>query len=204
MLKLFIDREVERKEFLQQWQTVYYAGSADIRAARQQAAVEAQIEAERLEKEFREQEEMRLRREENEARKAYRKLHNKAIFEMPAILEQKWDDSNIKRLTKKLMAMKSVDPALLAKMTKPEKDRLKYCAKKQKAVEESFARVSSDMADLRAKLIPMEVVDEGRVKFVKEHLDVIRNDHSADTEDFEAIESKAIHFVWIQFFYFLF
>lgn len=190
---------MERKEFLNKWQTEYYNSNADIRAARLQAAAEAQLEAERLEKEFREQEDIRIRREETEARRAYHKLHNKAVFDMPEKLERKWDESNIKRLTKKLMAMKQVDPALLAKLTKPEKERLKYCALKRRAVEESFKRVSSDMAELRAKLIPAEVVDEGRVKFVKENLGVIRIDRSEEIDDFAMIESKAVHFVCFVF-----
>lgn len=186
---------MERKEFLREWQTNYYNTNADIRAARQQAAAEAQLEAERLEKECRDQEEIRQRRDETEARRAYQKLHSKAVFDMPEKLERKWDESNIRRLTKKLMAMKQVDPALLAKLTKPEKDRLRYCAKKRRAVEESFARVSVDMAELRAKLIPVEVVDEGRVQFVKEHLDVIRSDGALERDEFEAAEAQAMHFV---------
>lgn len=186
---------MERKEVLQKWQIDYYNSNADIRAAKLQAVVEAQLETERLEKEFREQEELRLRREETEARKAYKKLHNKAIFDMPDLLERRWDEMNIRRLTKKLMAMKQVDPALLAKLTKPEKDRLKYCALKRQAVEDSFARVSTDMAELRAKLIPAEVVDEGRVQFVKENLSVIRVDDTEDMDIFGGVESKALQYV---------
>lgn len=199
MLHDFIDHEIERKIFLKQWQTEYYESNADVRAARRQAAAEAQLEVERLEKEFKEQEEIRLRREENEARKAYKKLHNKAVFEMPEILERKWDESNIKRLTKKLMAMKQVDHKLLEKLTKMEKSRLKYCAKKRQAVEESFGRVSADMAELRAKLIPPEVVDEGRVMFVKENLDIIRVAYTEELKDFQDVDEEAMRYVRFQF-----
>lgn len=92
---------------------------------------------------------------------------NKAIFTLPEKLDKKWDEMNIARLMKVLMSMKMVDPKLLALWTKPEKDRIAYNVQKQKAIEESFRRVSEDMATLRARLLPTAQSVEDRDEFVR-------------------------------------
>lgn len=68
-MQAFIDREMRRKEHIEKWQINYYASNADIREAKRAVLAEAQAELERLEKEQRDIEDMRLRREENELRR---------------------------------------------------------------------------------------------------------------------------------------
>lgn len=70
-MQSFINREVHRKGHLNNWQQVYYDGNKDIREAKKRTMQEAQAEVERLEKELKEKEELRIRKEEEEIRRYY-------------------------------------------------------------------------------------------------------------------------------------
>lgn len=69
LLRASIKREEDRKKHLKNWQKTYYSAHDDVREAKKRAAEEAQAALERLEKEFKEKEELRQRKEEEEIRK---------------------------------------------------------------------------------------------------------------------------------------
>lgn len=160
-------------------------------------------------------EEMRLRKEENEQRRwiksvlklnkiviietipcrAKAKEKNKAVYDLPEQLEKKWDEMSIKRLMNVLMSMKMVDPKILALWTKPEKDRIAYNVRKQTAIEMSFAKVNDDIAQLRARLLPVEKNDEDRMGYVRQNLQIISLPDDAECQFYQQLEQKAIHFV---------
>lgn len=69
LLQTSVKREEDRKKHLKNWQKTYYMAHDDVREAKKRAAAEAQAALERLEKEFREKEELRQRKEDEEMRK---------------------------------------------------------------------------------------------------------------------------------------
>lgn len=87
------------------------------------------------------------------------------------------------------------DPKTLALMTKPEKERLAYDAKKQTRIEMSFAKVNDDIAELRARLLPVEKNDEDRMGYVRQNLQLISLSDEAECQFYEQVEQKAIHYV---------
>lgn len=91
--------------------------------------------------------------------------------------------------------MKMVDPKILALWTKPEKDRIAYDAKKQTAIEMSFAKVNEDIAQLRARLLPVEKNDEDRMGYVRQNLQIISLPEDSECQFFQQLEQKAIHYV---------
>lgn len=121
------------------------------------------------------------------------------MYDLPERLEKKWDEMNIKRLMKVLMSMKMVDPKILALWTKPEKDRIAYNARKQTAIELSFAKVNDDIAHLRARLLPVEKNDEDRMGYVRQNLQIISLSDDAECQFYQQLEQKAIHFVSLFF-----
>lgn len=122
---------------------------------------------------------------------------SKAIFDLPQRLEQKWDEMNIKRLMKVLMAMKMVDPQLLAQWTKPEKDRQKYNEKKRQAIAASFRRINDEIAELRTRLLPIEKSDEDRMIYVRDNLKSIFVSRLDDNTFYESIAEAASIYVQI-------
>lgn len=192
----YVQREVARKETLQMWQNRFYDGNASVREAKVRAAAEAAVELERLEKEAKEREDMRAKREEAEVRRQLARERAKNVFDLPERLEKKWDEMNIRRLMRILMAKKQVDPQLLAKWTAPEKLRQKYDAKKRAAIEESFAQTADDMAALRAALIPIDVPDEDRINFVRHNLQAITLPDEEESVYYSEIFDKAMDWVW--------
>lgn len=68
-LQMSIKREEDRKKHLKSWQHTYYMANDDVRKAKIRAAEETQAALEQLEKELKEKEELRQRKEEEEARK---------------------------------------------------------------------------------------------------------------------------------------
>ena len=65
----FVAKELARKEHLLNWQNAYYDANADIREAKKRFQQEEQAELERLGKELKEMEELRIRKEEEEIRR---------------------------------------------------------------------------------------------------------------------------------------
>ncbi|XP_063697460.1 dynein axonemal intermediate chain 3 [Culicoides brevitarsis] len=81
--------------------------------------------------------------------------------------EKKWNEQNYERLLKVLMERRRVNPEVLEKLTRPEKDRRQYQAEKKQAIEASFSRINEELAELRSKLIPKEVIDDSRERLVE-------------------------------------
>lgn len=191
----FVQREVQRKETLHQWHQRFYDGNTAIREAMARVAAEAALELERLEKETREREDMRVKREEAEELRRLAKERARNVFDLPEKLEKKWDEMNIRRLMRILMAKKKVDPQLLAKWTAPEKLRQVYVSKQRAAIDESFAQTANDLAALRAALIPVEVPDEDRINLVKQNLRQIALTDDEETLYYEEVQTQAASWV---------
>lgn len=81
--------------------------------------------------------------------------------------ERKWNEQNYERLLKVLMERRRVNPEILEKLTRPEKDRRQYQAEKKQAIEASFSRINEELSELRSKLIPREVIDDSRERLVE-------------------------------------
>lgn len=69
MLKNFIDYKVKRKESLNNWQENYYNANVDVREAKLRSFEQAKQELDRLDKLLRDQEDERVRKEEEELKK---------------------------------------------------------------------------------------------------------------------------------------
>lgn len=61
---------MKRKESLSQWQETYYNANTDVREAKRRSVEQAKQELERLDKLLRDQEEERVRKEEEELKKS--------------------------------------------------------------------------------------------------------------------------------------
>lgn len=83
------------------------------------------------------------------------------------MMEKKWNEMNYERLLNTLMERRRLNPEILESLTQPEKERRKYQAEKKVAIKASFSRIKEELAELRAKLIPKEVIDDSREKLVK-------------------------------------
>lgn len=68
-MKRFIEHKVERKDSLNNWQEIYYNANTDIREAKRRSFEQAKQELERLDKLLRDQEDERIRKEEEELKK---------------------------------------------------------------------------------------------------------------------------------------
>lgn len=97
----------------------------------------------------------------------------KPIYDLPERLQQRWEDMNVKRLMKTLLALKQFDPETIAMHIKPEKDRLAYNKLKQHAMEENFCNIQHEISDIRARLVPEQDADEEaeRLEFIQQNVD---------------------------------
>lgn len=91
------------------------------------------------------------------------------VYDLPERLHQKWDAMNIKRLMSVLLAMKRFDPELLQMRTKPERDRLVYQEEKRAAILQNIRNANSEVAELRARLMPQWDADDN-----EQRMDTIR------------------------------
>lgn len=66
---MFMEHKVKRKTSLDKWQDTYYAANADVREAKRITFEQAKQELERLDKLLRDQEDERIRKEEEELKK---------------------------------------------------------------------------------------------------------------------------------------
>lgn len=69
MLKNFIEHKVKRKDSLNNWQEIYYNANTDVREAKRRSFEQAKQELERLDKLLRDQEDERVKKEEEELKK---------------------------------------------------------------------------------------------------------------------------------------
>lgn len=69
MLKMFIQQKINRKSSLNQWQNDYYNANADVREAKRITFEQAKQELARLDKLLRDQDDERIRKEEEELKK---------------------------------------------------------------------------------------------------------------------------------------
>lgn len=127
----------------------------------------------------------------------------KAVFDLPERLQAKWDEMNIRRLMKILMAMKMIDTQQLTIWTRPEKERLAYNEGKRKAIAQSFRNILDDVSTLRTRLLPVEITDEYRKDVVRQSLAMIF-DESADRgggddfnkeQEYDQIQRETMEFV---------
>lgn len=79
----------------------------------------------------------------------------------------------VKRLMKTLLKLKQFDPEQIAAHIKPEKDRIAYNQKKNRAIEEHFKRVHYQINEIRARLTPPKDVDleAERLNFITKNVD---------------------------------
>lgn len=108
-------------------------------------------------------------------------------------MEKKWNEMNYERLMKILMERRRVNPEMLEKLTRPEKDRRKYEAEKQQAVKQSFSRISEELSELQAKLIPKEIIDDSREKLVE----AVANEAVKSMKEYNDVRVEAISAVRI-------
>lgn len=66
---MFMEHKVKRKTSLDKWQDTYYDANADVREAKRITFEQAKQELERLDKLLRDQEDERIRKEEEELKK---------------------------------------------------------------------------------------------------------------------------------------
>lgn len=69
MLKNFIEHKVKRKGSLNAWQEIYYNANTDVRETKRRSFEQAKQELERLDKLLRDQEDERVKKEEEEIKK---------------------------------------------------------------------------------------------------------------------------------------
>lgn len=100
---------------------------------------------------------------------------------------------NYKRLLKIMTDRKlKVDHELLEQQTKPLKDRMKYSEDKKKAIKESFSRIDSDLATIRARLMPVVQHEATREELVKESVVAIIKQESRVYKKFEDDALKVV------------
>lgn len=129
----------------------------------------------------------------------------KAVFDLPERLQAKWDEMNIRRLMKILMAMKMIDTQQLTVWTKPEKERQAYNEGKRKAIAESFRNILDDVSTLRARLLPIEKTDEYRTDVIRQSLAMLFDENAnsggggdgdiSKESDYDEIEKETTAFV---------
>lgn len=79
----------------------------------------------------------------------------------------------MKRLVKRMIALKQFDLEQMAIQMKPEKDRLAYNAEKKRAIEEVFKKMQNEVSEIRARLMPPKDVDQeaDRLNFINTNVD---------------------------------
>lgn len=79
----------------------------------------------------------------------------------------------MKRLVKRMIALKQFDLEQIAIQMKPEKDRLAYNAEKKRAIDEVFKKMQNEVNEIRARLLPPKDVDQeaDRLNFINTNVD---------------------------------
>uniref|UniRef100_A0A336M1S0 CSON008647 protein n=1 Tax=Culicoides sonorensis TaxID=179676 RepID=A0A336M1S0_CULSO len=159
--KMF-DRIVKIKQDQEAWKRLWADQNRDLIHSRLVAAYQMKAETKRLMEE--EEQAARMRPSTISTQKP-KQDHRRIDFAEQA--EKKWNEQNYERLLKVLMERRRVNPEVLEKLTRPEKDRRQYQAEKKQAIEASFSRINEELAELRSRLIPKEVIDDSRDRLVE-------------------------------------
>lgn len=106
-------------------------------------------------------------------------------------MRRKWEEKQMKRLMKALIALKGFDLEKIAQHIKPEKDRIAYNEAKKRAIAANFRKVHQEISEIRARLLPQNDVDHEaeRLNFIKNNVD---NMLSGDLDGFnyDSIEAE--------------
>lgn len=82
----------------------------------------------------------------------------------------KWDELNLNRMMTILMSRKQMDPEKLARETALEKERHAYEAAKKKSHLDILATVENDIANIRSRILPLELQDMQRSEMIAERV----------------------------------
>ncbi|XP_055915238.1 dynein axonemal intermediate chain 3 [Eupeodes corollae] len=156
LLQNFVEKEISRKKSIQKWQQNWYIQNDDIIEERKRSKAAAEKDLERLRLEA---EEAKKKTQTPENKKETLVTTSPNHYDFEEKLDKKWDELNLKRLIRNLMARKRMDPEKLERETALEKDHLRYEERKKASINEAIAKVSEEIAAIRARLLPVEKED---------------------------------------------
>ncbi|XP_055840961.1 dynein axonemal intermediate chain 3 [Episyrphus balteatus] len=155
-LQNFVEKEVSRKKAIQSWQQNWCTQNADIIEEKKKMKAAAAKDLERLRLEA---EDAKKLAQTPEDKKEQTITKSATHYDFEEKLDKKWDELNLKRLIRNLMARKMVDPEKLDRETALEKERLRYEERKKASINEAISKVSEEIAVIRARLLPIEKED---------------------------------------------
>lgn len=132
-------------------------------------------------------------------------VKSKLTYEYTERMRRKWEEKQMKRFMKALLALKGFDLEKIAEQIKPEKDRIAYNEAKKRAIAERFREVHQEISEIRARLLPQKDVDYDaeRLNFIQNNVD---NMLSGDLDGFklDLIETEMNEKVCYLYFYSIF